>query len=56
MNSVSPFKNVFKKAELVFDYETNDIKCEEEGIETKLFIFNKLLKTDSHIHFNLRDL
>lgn len=49
MNSFSPFKNVYKKADLEFDYETNHIRIEDskEGMETKLHIYNKLTKSDS---------
>jgi hypothetical protein len=49
--SLSPFKNLFKKAELEFDYETNYLRIEEkEGLETKLYI-SGIYNTESIYNF-----
>ena len=52
MNSLaaSPFKNVFKKAELEFDYETNFIRLDEkDGMESKLYIQGTVGNSESKI-------
>ena len=46
--AISLFKNVLKKADLEFDYETSKVRIDEkESMDTKVYITNSFTKNES---------